>query len=144
MFASPTCVSALGNSFKLQVETTHPRSVINGQVLELSPREHLLLLFFAQRAKRGEIKLSAFDEALVDIGETRKKLRATAPANDWSDWRNSNSLSAEFTDRDVVRIISDIRRKAKQVGGDQAFLADVLPAKGRCTLDIPASNISIK
>jgi hypothetical protein len=44
----------------------------------------------------------------------------------------------------LVRVIADIRAKAKRSGGDAAFLADVLPAKGRCALDIPASNISIK
>lgn len=133
-----------GERLGLQVEMSHPRTNINGRVLELSPREHLLLLFFAQRAKRGETVLSAYDEALVELEETRQKLRASAPANNWSDWRNSESLSAELTERDLVRIISDIRRKAKQAGSDAAFLADVLPAKGRCALDIPASNISIK
>jgi len=50
-----------GEHLRLEIETARPVSVINGRRLELAPREHLALLFFAHRAKRGETVLSAYD-----------------------------------------------------------------------------------
>lgn len=133
-----------GESLKLEIHTARTESVINGRPLTLAPREHLVLLFFAQRAKRGEIILGSYDEALSDLENFRKSVCASAPVDDWSDWRSSASLGRKFDDRAITRILSDIRAKAKQAGGDAAFLADVLPAKGRCSLDIPGPLIFIK
>lgn len=134
----------VGERLRLEIETNRPQSLVNGRPLSLSPREHLVLLFFAYRAKRGETVLSAYDEALVDLEDARKQLRSSAPPNDWSDWRSSPTLDRPFTERDLTRALSDIRAKAKRAGGDAAFLADVLPQKGRCSLDIPGPMIHIK
>ena len=133
-----------GENLRLEIETQHPRAAVNGRALELSPREHLVLLFFARRVRRGEIVLAAYDEALVDLNQTRKDECAAAPPKDWSHWRNSTSLNQEFNERDLTRILADLRAKARRAGGDAAFLADVLPMKGRCGLDIPAPMIFIK
>ncbi len=84
------------------------------------------------------------EEAPVVLEEFRLRVRRTAPTNDWSDWRNSEGLSKEFDAREVTRSLSDIRAKAKRAGGDAAFLASVLPEKGRCTLDVPGSLIEVK
>ena len=135
---------AAGENLRLEIETQRPTSAINGRPLTLSPREHLVLLFFAGRTKRGEVVLQAYDEALADLEATRKQTRAGAPAQDWSHWAGSPTLDREFTERDLIRTLSDMRAKAKRAGGDAAFLADVLPQKGRCHLDIPGAMIFIK
>lgn len=131
-----------GEHLKVEIDRNRTESFINGRRLELAPREHLVLLFFAERAKRKEPVLSAYDEALVDLDEFRKALAASASKNDWTDWRHD--LSAPIEPRDLVRVLSDMRSKARRAGGDAAFLADVLPARGRCSLDVPASLIFIK
>jgi CRISPR-associated protein (TIGR02584 family) len=134
----------VGENLRFEIDFRHPRCWINGALLGLSPREHFVLLFFAQRAKQGDTVLSAYDECLVELNEFRKQVRKTAPPNDFSDWRHSDSLSSEIDERDLTRLLSDVRRKTKKIGGDASYLSAVLPSKGRCALDIPPSLIHIK
>ncbi|MCX7868542.1 MAG: CRISPR-associated ring nuclease Csm6 [Terrimicrobiaceae bacterium] len=130
--------SRAGERLRLMISSRNNAASVNGVDLSLSPREHLVLLFFARRAKNREIILCAYDEALVDLNDTRKALRNSAPADDWHDWRHSNALGREFDERELTRVLSDLRSKTRHTG-----LADVLPQKGRCSLDIPPKNISI-
>lgn len=136
--------STVGQQLRLEVETSRPRIVVNGRVVDLSPREHLVLQFFAIRAREGEVRLGSYDEALVDLNEFRLRLRQEAPARDWSDWRHHGSLDRDLDQRDMTRLLSDLRRKALRAGGEAAFLCDVLPSKGRCALDVPPSMIFLK
>lgn len=133
-----------GEHLQIEIDRSRPETRINGRRLELAPREQLVLLFFAERAKRGDIVLSAYDEVLNDLEEARIAFRAEAPPKNWSDWRHSSSLNRKLDERDLTRVLSDIRRKAKQAGGDAAFLADVLPERGRVALDVPGPVIFIK
>jgi CRISPR-associated protein (TIGR02584 family) len=136
--------STVGQQLRLEVELNRPRLVVNGRVVDLSPREHLVLQFFAIRAREGEVRLGSYDEALVDLNEFRLRLRQEAPAQDWSDWRHHASLDRDLDQRDMTRLLSDLRRKALRAGGEAAFLCDVLPSKGRCALDVPPSMIFLK
>jgi len=133
---------ATGDHLKFEIDRSRTESFINGRRLELAPREHLVLLFFAARTKHKEPVLAAYDEALVGLEEFRKELLASAPEKDWSDWRHE--LTGMIKDRDLVRILSDVRAKARRAGGDAAFLTNVLPEKGRCSLDIPGELIFVK
>ena len=133
-----------GEHLNLEVGRTRRDAIVNGRRLELAPREHLVLLFFADRAKRGETIVSSYDEILGDLNAFRAELRASAPQTDWSDWRNSSQLNADFDERNLTRVLSDLRTKARRTGGDVVFLADVLPSKGRCALDVPGPRIFIK
>lgn len=133
-----------GERLRLEVERRRPSSLVNGRVLDLAPREHLVLLYFAKRAKHGETVLNSYDEAIVELNEFREQIRQEAPANDWSDWRHSDGLNRPFDVRDLIRVLSDIRAKAKRAGGDAAFLASVLPEKGRCSLEVPGPMIFLK
>jgi hypothetical protein len=135
---------AAGEHLRLEIDVTRTESFVNGARLVLAPREHLVLLFFARRAKHGETVLAAYDECLVELNEFRTRLQKSAPAKDWSDWRNSESLGRAVDERELTRLLSDIRAKAKRSGGDAAFLAACLPLKGRCALDVPSALIHIK
>lgn len=133
-----------GEHLRIEIDRSRPETQINGRRLELAPREHLVLLFFSERAKRGDTVLSAYDEVLTELEDARVAFRGEAPPKDWSDWRNSSSLNRKLDERDLTRVLSDIRRKAKQAGGGAAFLADVLPERGRVALDVPGPVIFIK
>lgn len=133
-----------GEHLRLEIDRARPHTQINGRLLELAPREHLILLFFALRAKHGETVVAAYDEALGDLEEFRKETRRDAPQNDWSNWRHAPGLDKSFDSRELVRLLSDIRRKAKRAGGDAAFLASVLPERGRCSIEVPGALIHIK
>lgn len=132
-----------GERLRVEIAFHLPGIGINGRRIDLSPREHLLCLFFALRAKSKEPVLGAYDEALVALDEFRKDARRAAPPRDWSDWRHSESLDRPFDLRDLIRTLSDIRAKARRAGGDAAFLASVLPERGRCSLDVPGPLIHI-
>jgi CRISPR-associated protein (TIGR02584 family) len=136
--------ATVGQQLRLEVETARPRLSVNGRVLELSPREHLVLHFFAARARDGEVRLASYDESLVDLNDFRRRFRQQAPARDWADWRHHESLDRDLDLRDLTRLLSDLRRKAQRAGGETAYLADILPSKGRCALDIPAPLIFLK
>ena len=133
-----------GDNLQVEIERTRPHTQINGRLLELAPREHLVLLFFAIRAKQAETIVAAYDEVIADLEQFRKEIRQTAPPQDWGDWRHASGLDRSFDSRELIRILSDLRRKAKRAGGDAAFLASVLPERGRCSLDIPGPLIHIK
>lgn len=131
-------------NLKLEISRSRPETLVNGRLLELSAREHLVLLFFAHRAKQGETVLSAYDEALGELNDFRIQLRASAPADDWSDWRHAAGLNEEFNERGLTRVLSDLRAKTRRAGGEAAFLADLLPAKGRCALTVPGARIFVR
>ncbi len=143
---------ATGDHLRVEIDRAFPDCLVNGTRLRLAPREHLVLLFFANRAKRGDQVLSAFDEALNELEDFRKEVRRQAPPNDWSNWRHHDSLNKPFAStasasdpaRELTRVLSDLRTKARRAGGGAALLASVLPQKGRCALDVPGPMISIK
>ncbi|RME70786.1 MAG: TIGR02584 family CRISPR-associated protein [Verrucomicrobia bacterium] len=127
----------------LEIETTRPESRINGTPIRLSAREHLVLLYFAERVRAEEPVLSAYDEAINGLDAFRKAIQAQAPDNDWSDWRTSEALANPIDERQLTRCLSEIRSKTKKAGGDAPYLATLLPRKGRCALDLPADHIRI-
>lgn len=133
---------ATGEHLRLEVDLARPESLINGRRLTLAPREHLVLVALARRAKQGDPILGAYDELLPDLEDLRKQLLASASPRDWTDWRHELTTALEA--RDLVRILSDIRAKTKRAGGDAALLAGVLPEKRRCSLDVPGELIYIK
>ena len=117
----------------------------SGSRVRLAPREHLLLLFLANRAKSGEPPFAAQKDALDSLNEFREALRAEAPSNDWSDWRLTDSLKCRFTDdQEIRRALSSLRDKIQSLGGDAAALGSCLPERGRFSLDVSASLIYLK
>ena len=132
---------SVGEHLRLELETGRPECRVNARLLKLSPREYLVLLFFAQRARQGSTVLSAYDEAVSELDDFRNQLRKQAPASNWGDWRHE--LEKEIDQRDLTRLLSDLRTNAKRSGGDAAFLAACLPERGRCGLDLPPANITI-
>jgi hypothetical protein len=135
----------LGESVRLTIERSRPEIEVNGQPLKLAPREHLLLLFLANRTKNGEPPFGMQKDALDALNEFRNALRAGAPKDDWADWRQTDSLKAPVADdQDIRRALSSLREKIVGGGGDAALLAACLPERGRFSLDMPASLIFLK
>jgi hypothetical protein len=78
------------------------------------------------------------------LNEFRSELVAAAPEHDFSDWRSSERLLEDFDERDVSRLVSDIRRKIQRLGGEASTLAGCLPEKGRFSLDMESSLIDLR
>ena len=135
----------VGHDLRLIVRRSRPELEVNGTRIRVSPREHLLVLFLAERAKAGEVVLGAYGEAIDLMNDFRKQLRAEAPINDFSDWRHGDGLSSPFdTDgQDLRRAISSLRSKLRLAGGAGTALASCLPGKGRFSLTVPGAMIEI-
>lgn len=135
----------IGQSIRLTVERSRAEADVNGSRLKLAPREHLLLLFLANRTKNSEPPFAMQKDALDALNEFREALRSEAPAQDWSDWRRADSLKATIADdQDIRRALSSLRDKVLALGGNAAALAACLPERGRFSLDMPASLIFLK
>lgn len=133
-----------GETIRLTIETRRPEIVINGQRLRLAPREHLVLCFLAHRNKQGAPAFSYYGACLDPLNLFREEMVEAAPENDFSDWRASERLKEDFDERDVSRLVSDIRRKVQGLGGEASTLAGCLPEKGRFSLDMESSLIEIR
>ena len=134
----------VAESLQLTVERSQPRIQINSEVLDLTPREHLLMLFLAIRAKNGEPPIVSQKEAQTHVELFRKKMRTEACKQNFGDWRGADSLGSEVEDIDLRRAISSLKKKIQALGGDAATLAACLPGRGRCSLDLPAARIALK
>ena len=134
----------VAEGLKLTVERSRPEIEINGSRLRLAPREHLVLLFMAERAKNGEPAFALQKDGLDALGEFRTELAREAPKDDWSDWRRTDSLKAAIEEQDLHRALSSLREKIQSLGGDAAALATCLPARGRFSLDMPGPLIFLK
>jgi len=129
----------------LSIHFGRPRMEVNGEEIKFAPLEHLLLLFLAQRAKDGKSAYASYDDAVDDLNLFRENLIAKAPKNDLSDWRNTDNLHRSLWDEeDIRKTNSRIRAKLSDRGGVFLALANYLPVKGRCSLDIAAKSITIK
>jgi CRISPR-associated protein (TIGR02584 family) len=132
---------------RLTVDTARPRIEVNGSVIHLTPREHLILLFLARRAKAGETALSSYKMALDPLDAFRAQLYMEPKVSREHDWRCSPGMNESLADDDtdsLRKLLDSIKTKLKEAGGDALYLAHCLPEKGRFSLDIPASMIFIK
>ncbi len=133
---------SLAEQLRLELETDRTIARVNDRQLKLNPREYLVFLFFATRAKNEEPAFPAYKDALDPLNEFREARIQEALA-DIADWRSSDALKARLDEHDLTRLRSDIKKKAIAAGGDAAHLVNVLPEKGRCSLDLPSANITI-
>ena len=136
---------AAGEGIRLVVEQSRCEIEVNGTRVKLAPREHLVLLFLVSRAKRGEPAIGAYAEAVDPLEEFREQLRASAPPNDFADWRGGEATRSKFEDdQDLRKAVSSIRDKLRSAGGNALLLAPCLPEKGRFSLSVPGPLIHLK
>ncbi|MBX3733400.1 MAG: TIGR02584 family CRISPR-associated protein [Verrucomicrobiae bacterium] len=133
-----------GEGLRLTVEQSRCELEVNGIRVRTAPLEHLVLLFLATRARRGDSALPAYKDGVKPLNEFRDQLRQNAPPRQLADWRHGGALRSKFEDdQEVRRAISSLGRKLRTAGGGAARLADCLPEKGRFSLAIPASLIHL-
>ena len=79
------------------------------------------------------------------LNEFREQLRASAPPNDFADWRGGEATRSKFDDdQDLRKAVSSIRDKLRTAGGNAHLLAPCLPEKGRFSLAMPGPMIHLK
>ena len=115
---------------------------VNGTPVSLSAPECLLVLFLARRSKDGEPPFAAYKDVLDPLNAFRTE--QVAAARELSDWRHADSLRGEWDDRAVTKTVASLRDKLRRAGGDGVLLANCLPEKGRCSLDLEPRLIFLK
>jgi CRISPR-associated protein (TIGR02584 family) len=133
-----------GERVRLSVETRRTYLEVNGQRLRLTPREHLLFLFIAYRAKQSAPAFPYYSAALDAINEFRTEMVSSASEGDFGDWRHEDRLKQPFEEHDLSRIVSDLRRKIQALQGESSILSGCLPEKGRFSLEVTSSLIEIR
>jgi CRISPR-associated protein (TIGR02584 family) len=133
-----------GEQIRLTADQARTEIEVNGSRVKLSAREHIVLLFLATRAKRGEPAFGAYTEAVDALNAFREELRAAARPRDFSDWRHGDSLKSRFDDdQDLRKAVSGLRDKLRAAGGNARLLAPCLPEKGRFSLAVPGELIHL-
>jgi CRISPR-associated protein (TIGR02584 family) len=131
-------------SLRLTIDSQRPSIEVNLQRIDPAPREHLLLLFLATRAKRNDPDLGAFTLAPEPLAEFQKELRRDADPRNLGDWRHSACTSDSLDEQDIRRALSSLRKRLRDCGADGTRLADLLPERGRFTLDLPPAQIHLR
>lgn len=105
-----------------------------------SPREHVVLLYLAHRAKRGEPAHGSYADAMEPLNEYRTRLREQA--GEVSDWRYD--AGGEIMEEDLRRALSGLRKKLLACGLEGVAVRKALPGRSRFSLDWPANKIRIQ
>ncbi len=129
---------------RLTLDATRAELEINGLPLKLAPAEMLLLLFLARRAKHNEPPYPSYKDALDDLNNFRTEQTQQATLHDYNDWRRADSLRSTWEDRNLTKAVADLREKLRRAGGPAALLAQCLPEKGRCSLNLPGPLIYLR
>ena len=124
----------------LSLSETTPGCRVNDLSVALGPREHSLLLFLCNRVAMRETPLGDYKSSVeiwaayrAEIYSRRSKLG--------DDWRISCKSKVDV---DALKHdISSIREKLKKIGPAGIALGKLLPTRGRFSLDIDRSKITI-
>ncbi|MCC6235628.1 MAG: TIGR02584 family CRISPR-associated protein [Verrucomicrobiales bacterium] len=135
---------AAGENVRLTLDETRTEIEANGVRLKLSPREHLLLLFLALRAKGDEPPLVAQKDAIGALNEFRTHLLRSAAPDDFTDWRHTPSLGTPLEEGDLRKALSSLRQRLREAGPATAAVAACLPQKGRFALSVPGPLIFVR
>ncbi len=128
-------------NLRLEILTQRPALRLNHTEIKLTDREHHLLGCLAKLAKQAGPPLPSYKDALAALA---------GHANEWNALIDCGKIkghilspSAFGDDKDVIRVISELRNKLRKHGQPGAILADALPGRGRFSLDMPGELIHI-
>ena len=113
---------------------------VSGQVVNLSPNEFLLYLYFARRVRDGHSPLGGYLEirdGLQDLNEAYRQ-----PEN-FSHWTHK-ALSNYDPTEDPRKWASSIRGKLKAAGFDNFQVERLVPHNGHLAIELPKESVSIE
>ncbi len=127
---------------QLQIRLYREQTVIevNAQRSVHSPSAHLLLLFLATNA-RSQKGYSCYKDAVDDLQAFARGIKAERSQTNFGDWRDKIEEPSSYDERAIIRPLSDLKKRWSH--SPMRELAKLLPVKGRCTLDLSASQIQI-
>jgi hypothetical protein len=134
----------VGETIKLEIHQGRTAILINGIGIKTSPKEHLILLFLASRAKEGKPAFVTYKEAVDELNRFRRDIGRAVNPNDLADWRRQPSVQSDLDEEALRKNLSSLRGKIQSTSEETAPLVACLPEHGRFSLDIPGPMIFIK
>lgn len=117
---------------------------VNDHPVTLSSLQHLLLLFLAENAIAGTPAPDKFANALEPLADFAEQLRKSCDHTDGNDIRDEARLPDDFDDQRLRKVLDELKSKLRSAGTQAAALISLLPVKGRFSLDLLPSSISLK
>lgn len=133
----------ISEDIQLIIESSRPDIEVNGRRIKLSSREHLVMLFLAERAKSGSPAFTYYEASVEPFNEFVAQVISERDPN-LREMCSAGSLNQPFDERDLRRLVSDLRRKFNLAGESATLLASCLPEKGRFSLATEPSLIEIR
>jgi CRISPR-associated protein (TIGR02584 family) len=142
------CKEEVGKAARRKVHLTLWRSrkeiEVNGVRISTSAMQQVLMLFLADpTAAAARAQIGSFGEAIDPMRQFTDLLRSQIPTNKEADWRTFAAVPPNFAAENVTKLLNELKVKLEQAGPDAIPLDPLLPTRGRFSLDLSPSAITI-
>jgi len=118
---------------------------INGVRVQTSNPQQVLMLFLADPATSAvRNQITKFDNAIEPLRAFAQKLHNQRSPNDLSDWRHEAQIPNSFNGESLRKLLNELKGKLRAAGDEAAALSPSLPAKGRFSLDLPPTSVTLR
>jgi CRISPR-associated protein (TIGR02584 family) len=117
--------------------------VVNRQTINTSAKEHLYVLFLAERVHARQPMLPSYAAAFHEFNQFCARVYANRRADDFGDWRHETNLKFEVNDMERFCVKAKSQLKEKLNAYTIGFLK-VLPRAKHFTLDLPPESITLR
>lgn len=128
------------NDLAVQLLTDSGEFNVSGQVVNLSPNEFLLYLYFARRVLDGQSPLGGYLEIGDGLQDLNEAYRQTENFSHWT----RKALSNYDPTEDPRKWASSIRGKLKAAGFDNFQVERLVPRNGHLAIELPKESVSIE
>ncbi len=136
---------AAKRNVKLTIWRSRREMEVNGVSIHTSNVQQVLMLFLADPAAAPACaQITKFASAIEPLRDFAKKLYAQRKPNDFRDWRGEALIANDFDDQNLRRSLSELKDKLRTAGNEAEALVRALPEKGRFSLDLPPTAITVK
>jgi CRISPR-associated protein (TIGR02584 family) len=143
-----TCQKTANEYARQNVHLTVYRSktliAVNGKQIATSAREHLYMLFLAERVHAKQPRLPSYAAAFDDFNQFCKETYASRRPDDFADWRHEAEIKLSIEEMERFCVKAKNQLKEKLSAQDAVQLLEVLPKAKQFFLDLPPSSIDIK
>jgi hypothetical protein len=130
---------------KLVVRRSRRAIEINGEKISTSILQHVLMLFLADPdMNHARTQIKKFSSAVEPLRDYALKLRSKCNRNDGDDWRDGAQIPQGFDDESLRKLLNEFKGKLRAAGTEASLLIPCLPAKGRFSLDLPPTAVTVR
>jgi CRISPR-associated protein (TIGR02584 family) len=124
----------------------HRREIeVNGLRVQTSNFQQVLLLFLAETGNALVLaKITKFNSAIEPLKLFANQLYAKRKPNDFNDWRGEARLPENIDDQNLRRSLNELKEKLRDAGPEAVALIQALPGRGRFSLDLPPTAITVR